>query len=143
MSDALEGDIGGVPDKRRPPAAGMGRRLGSHNKKTEEAILAVEEIRASGTTPLQEMWAIAQTPQSQLEKMSEAAVKRMIIRFSMLKEIAPYVHPKLAAVMVKTDPNIDPVETHESLLDELDRYPLADDETTLLALAASVDEDDE
>lgn len=114
-----------TPVNPKPGQAGNpGKPKGALNRKTLEALAAVEKIRASGTTPLEEMWSIAQTD---FTDMQEAKRNNLLAKFRMLSEIAPYVHPRLTAVAIKTDDNLGKL-SHEAMLMALDHPPQASDE---------------
>ncbi len=84
-----------------PRAAGGpktgGRKKGVPNKVTLERE---REIRQSGLTPLEYMLSLMRNEANTTETRFEAA-----------KAAAPYVHPKLAAVEFKGDPEA-PIEHH-------------------------------
>jgi hypothetical protein len=60
-----------------------GRRKGTPNRKTREQI---EQIKASGLTPLDFMLAVMRNPKA-----------RLAMRFDAARQAAPYVHPRLTA----------------------------------------------
>lgn len=113
-----------TPAPRPGQPGNPGKPVGALRKKTLEALAAVEKIRASGTTPLEAMWEIAQTDFTNMELPKR---DNLLAKFRMLSEIAPYVHPKLTAVAIKTDGELTK-KTHEALLLELDHPPQATEE---------------
>jgi hypothetical protein len=64
-----------------------GRKKGTPNKRTVERAKAIDAIKASGRDPI--------TFFSDLLRNEEAPLN---LRFQAAKELAPYVHPKLASV---------------------------------------------
>lgn len=79
MAEIAKGSRGGSkPGERRG-----GRQKGTPNKKTAEAIKAIEE---SGVTPLQFLLDIMR-----------GELQDPALRFEAAKAAAPYVHPRLAS----------------------------------------------
>ncbi len=80
-----------------------GRRKGTPNKAN---AAREEEIRASGITPLDYLLTVLRD-----------ADKPEQVRIDAAKAAAPYVHPKLASVEVKGDPD-QPIEQRVTVIDE-------------------------
>jgi hypothetical protein len=76
---------------RRP---GAGRKKGQVSKQTEVRKAIAMRALSAGLSPLDYMLSILRD-----ETQEQSA------RFNAAKEAAPYVHPRLAAVEHKTDPN--------------------------------------
>lgn len=100
-----------------------GKPLGARNKKTLEALAAVEKIRASGSTPLEVMWEIANTNLND-EKLTLKQRDNILAKFRMMSEIAPYVHPRLTAIAIKDESTLNK-KSHEQMLLMLDHPPQA------------------
>jgi hypothetical protein len=81
---------------------GAGRKVGAPNKAT---AARQAEVAASGVTPLDYMLAVMRDDSIAPDR-----------RDDMAKAVAPYVHPKLAAIDHSGSLNI----IHETALDELD-----------------------
>jgi hypothetical protein len=84
----MEGIIDGVrPDglpKRRKTG---GRQKGTPNKRTVERQSAIQAIRASGKSPMAFFADLLANEQAPLD-----------LRFQAARELAPYVHPRLASI---------------------------------------------
>ena len=80
-----------------------GRQKGTPNKRTAERQEAIAVIKASGTSPMAFFADLLGNEQAPLE-----------LRFQAAKELAPFVHPKLASVESRTGG-----KTHEQRLEEL------------------------
>lgn len=74
---------------QRPPRS-AGRPKGAKNKVTARREA---EIAASGLTPLQYMLSVMRDPKNTQEQRLDAA-----------RAVAPYVHPKLASMVLQGDP---------------------------------------
>jgi hypothetical protein len=83
---------------RRPKTGG--RRAGTPNKKTVERRLAIENIKASGKDPVSFFADLLRNEAAPLD-----------LRFAAAKELAPFVHPRLASVEARTG-----VQSHEDRL---------------------------
>lgn len=77
-----------------------GRVKGTPNKATMQQA---EDIRRSGLTPLQYMIGVMRDED-----------KTTDVRLDAAKAAAPYVHPKLASIEVKGDPDA-PIEVHHTV----------------------------
>lgn len=86
---------------RRPKTGG--RRAGTPNKKTVERQRAIEVIRASGKDPISFFADLLRNEGAPLD-----------LRFQAAKELAPYVHPKLASIEARTGGM-----THEDRLEQV------------------------
>jgi hypothetical protein len=64
-----------------------GRQKGTPNKRTAERQAAIAAIKASGTSPMAFFAELLGNEQAPIE-----------LRFQAAKELAPYVHPKLASI---------------------------------------------
>ena len=80
-----------------------GRQKGTPNKRTAERQEAIAVIKASGTSPMAFFADLLGNEQAPLE-----------LRFQAAKELAPFVHPKLASVESRAGG-----KTHEQRLEEL------------------------
>ena len=87
-----------------------GRKKGSKNKCTVERAKTIEAIKASGKDPLTFFSQILQNETAPLD-----------LRFAAAKELAPFMHPRLASIEARTGG-----KTHEDRLEELRR--MANDE---------------
>jgi hypothetical protein len=87
-----------------------GRQKGTLNKRTAERQAALTAIKASGKSPMAFFADLLGNEQAPLE-----------LRFQAAKELAPYVHPKLASIESRTGGM-----THEDRLEML-RKLAADD----------------
>jgi len=88
-----------------------GRQKGTPNKRTAERQVAIAAIRASGKSPMAFFADLLANEQAPLE-----------LRFQAAKELAPYVHPKLASIESRTGGM-----THEDRLAELAKLASDDD----------------
>jgi hypothetical protein len=93
---------------RRPKHGG--RKKGTPNKSTVARQRAIEAIRASGKDPVTFFADQLRNEDAPLE-----------LRFQAAKELAPFVHPKLASIEARTGG-----QTHEDRLRQLETL-LADD----------------
>jgi hypothetical protein len=82
-----------------------GRKRGTPNKRTAERQAAIEVIKASGTSPMAFFADLLGNEQAPLE-----------LRFQAAKELAPFVHPKLASIEARTGG-----PSHEQRLEELQK----------------------
>lgn len=82
-----------------------GRQKGSKNKRTVERAKTIEAIKASGKDPVTFFSQILQNEAAPLD-----------LRFAAAKELAPFMHPKLASIEARTGG-----KTHEVRLEELRR----------------------
>ena len=80
-----------------------GRQKGTPNKRTAERQMAIAAIKASGQSPMAFFADLLANEQAPLE-----------LRFQAAKELAPYVHPRLASVESRSGG-----KTHEARLEEL------------------------
>jgi hypothetical protein len=80
-----------------------GRQKGTPNRRTVEPQAALAAIKASGTSPMAFFADLLANEQAPLE-----------LRFQAAKELAPYVHPRLASVESRTGGM-----THEDRLEML------------------------
>jgi hypothetical protein len=87
-----------------------GRKKGSKNKKTLERAKVIAAIKASGTDPVSFFADLLRNESAPLD-----------LRFQAAKELAPFMHPKLACVESRTGGR-----THEDRL-EAARKLLSDD----------------
>src|SRR5262245_14537791 len=83
---------------RRPKTGG--RKAGTPNKRTVERQRALEAIKASGKDPISFFSDLLCNESAPLD-----------LRFAAAKELAPYVHPRLASVEARTGG-----QTHEDRL---------------------------
>ena len=104
-------------DKNAPRSEGIpvrkkkgGRKKGSKNKRTVERAKTIEAIKASGKDPVTFFAEILRNEAAPLD-----------LRFAAAKELAPFMHPKLASIEARTSGR-----THEDRLEELRR--MANDE---------------
>jgi hypothetical protein len=88
-----------------------GRQKGTPNKRTADRQVAIAAIRASGKSPMAFFADLLGNEQAPLE-----------LRFQAAKELAPYVHPKLASIESRTGGM-----THEDRLAELAKLASEDD----------------
>jgi hypothetical protein len=88
-----------------------GRQRGTPNKKTIERQAAIAAIKASGKSPMAFFADILGNEQAPLE-----------LRFQAAKELAPFVHPKLASTESRSGGM-----SHEDRLEQL-RELLSDDD---------------
>src|SRR5215813_5630431 len=88
-----------------------GRRKGTPNKRTAERQVAIAAITASGKSPMSFFADLLGNEQAPLE-----------LRFQAAKELAPYVHPRLASIESRTGGM-----THEDRLAELAKLASDDD----------------
>ena len=94
---------GGAPvvlPKRRKTG---GRQKGTPNKRTAERQVAIAAIKASGTSPMAFFADLLGNEHAPLE-----------LRFQAAKDLAPFVHPKLASIESRQGGR-----THEERLAEL------------------------
>ena len=96
----------GVPVRKKRG----GRKKGSKNKRTVERAKTIEAITASGKDPVTFFAEILRNEAAPLD-----------LRFAAAKELAPFMHPKLASIEARTGGR-----THEDRLEELRR--MANDE---------------
>ncbi|MBX9587894.1 MAG: hypothetical protein K2X43_01225 [Hyphomonadaceae bacterium] len=96
---------------RGQPKTG-GRQRGTPNKNTAEQRRRMSELKASGRDPVTFFTQILQNEEAPLD-----------LRFAAAKELAPYMHPKLASIEARTGG-----KTHEDRLEEL--LKLAEDDPT-------------
>ena len=80
-----------------------GRKKGSRNKKTVERAKAISAIQASGKDPISFFADLLRNEEAPLD-----------LRFQAARELAPFVHPKLASIESRTGGR-----THEERLAEL------------------------
>jgi hypothetical protein len=80
-----------------------GRQKGTPNKRTAERQAAIAVIKASGRSPMAFFADLLGNEQAPLE-----------LRFQAAKELAPFMHPRLASVESRTGG-----KTHEQRLEEL------------------------
>src|SRR5262245_12151140 len=92
----------GVLPRRRKTG---GRKKGTPNKRTVERQRAIEAIKASGRDPVSFFADLLRNENAPLE-----------LRFQAAKELAPFVHPRLASVEARTGG-----ATHEDRLAEVQR----------------------
>jgi hypothetical protein len=85
---------------RRPKTGG--RKAGTPNKRTAERQRAIEAIKASGKDPISFFADLLRNEEAPLD-----------LRFQAAKELAPFVHPKLASVEARMGG-----QTHEDRLAE-------------------------
>src|SRR5215471_18837674 len=97
----------GLPKRKKTG----GRQKGTPNKRTAERQVAIAAIRASGKSPMAFFADLLGNEQAPLE-----------LRFQAAKELAPYVHPKLASIESRTGGM-----THEDRLAELVKLASEDD----------------
>ena len=88
---------------RRPKTGG--RRAGTPNKKTVERQRAIEAIKASGKDPISFFADLLRNEDAPLD-----------LRFQDARELAPFVHPKLASVEARMGG-----QTHEDRLEAAQR----------------------
>jgi len=88
-----------------------GRQKGTPNKRTAERQVAIAAIKASGKSPMAFFADLLGNEQAPLE-----------LRFQAAKELAPYVHPRLASVESRSGG-----KTHEDRLEELRKLLDEDD----------------
>jgi hypothetical protein len=100
---------GELPTIRHRKKTG-GRKKGSKNKKTLERAKVIAAIKASGTDPVSFFADLLRNESAPLD-----------LRFQAAKELAPFMHPKLASVESRTGGR-----THEDRL-EAARKLLSDD----------------
>src|SRR5262245_51799930 len=81
-----------------------GRKAGTPNKRTLERQRAIEAIKASGKDPITFFADLLRNESAPLE-----------LRFQAAKELAPFVHPRLASVEARIG------ATHEDRLAEVQR----------------------
>jgi hypothetical protein len=86
---------------RRPKTGG--RKKGTPNKRTVERAQALAAIKASGRDPISFFADLLRNESAPLE-----------LRFQAAKELAPYVHPKLASIEARSGGR-----THEDRLEAL------------------------
>jgi hypothetical protein len=109
MSDAANiSEKTGLPKRAKTG----GRKKGTPNKRTAERQAAMAAIKASGRSPVDFF--------NDLLKNEEAPLE---LRFRAAKELAPFVHPKLASVESRTGG-----KTHEQRLEELTKMEEDEDE---------------
>ena len=101
MDEHLVNSGGSIGLPKKPKTGG--RQKGTPNKRTAERQAAIAAIKASGKSPIDFF--------NDLLKNEEAPLE---LRFSAAKELAPYVHPKLASVESRVGG-----KTHEQRLEEL------------------------
>ena len=89
-----------------------GRQKGTPNKCTAERQVAIAAIKASGKSPMAFFADLLGNEQAPLE-----------LRFQAAKELAPYVHPKLASIESRTGGM-----SHEDRLAELAKLAEDDDD---------------
>jgi hypothetical protein len=87
-----------------------GRRKGSKNRRTLERAKVLAAIKASGADPVSFFADLLQNESAPLD-----------LRFQAAKELAPYVHPRLASIESRLG-----ARTHEDKLAEY-RHLLSDD----------------
>ena len=111
--ESVTGADGAVPllAPRRPKPPGSGRKKGTPNKATLAHRTAVAALKASGKDPI--------TFFSDLLRNESAPLD---LRFQAAKELAPYVHPKLASVEARTGGM-----THEARLEALQKMDRDDE----------------
>src|SRR5262245_28997887 len=95
----------GLPKRRKTG----GRQKGTPNKRTVERQVAIEAIKASGKSPMAFFADLLANEQAPLD-----------LRFQAAKELAPFVHPRLASIESRQGGM-----THEDRLEMLRK--LADD----------------
>ena len=100
------GDPSAVPRRQKTG----GRQKGTPNKKTVERARVMADLRFSGNDPVTFFAEILRNEAAPLD-----------LRFAAAKELAPFMHPKLASIEARTGG-----KTHEDRLEELRR--MADDE---------------
>jgi hypothetical protein len=88
---------------RRPKTGG--RKAGTPNKRTVERQRALDAIKASGKDPMSFFADLLRNETAPLE-----------LRFQAAKELAPFVHPKLASIEARTGGH-----THEDRLAQLQK----------------------
>ena len=82
-----------------------GRQKGTPNKKTTERARLIADLRFSGKDPVTFFAEILRNESAPLD-----------LRFAAAKELAPFMHPKLASIESRTGG-----KTHEDRLEELRR----------------------
>ena len=82
-----------------------GRQKGTPNKKTVERARVMADLHFSGKDPVTFFAEILRNESAPLE-----------LRFAAAKELAPFMHPKLASIEARTGG-----KTHEDRLEELKR----------------------
>jgi hypothetical protein len=95
---------GEVPIRPRRKKTG-GRQKGTPNKKTAERAKIIAAITASGKDPITFFADLLRNESAPLD-----------LRFAAAKELAPYVHPKLASIEARVGGT-----THEERLERLRR----------------------
>jgi hypothetical protein len=95
------GDVPRPPRRTKPP--GSGRQKGTRNKKTVERAKLLAELKVDGTDPVSFFASILKNDTAPLD-----------LRFAAAKELAPFVHPKLASVESRPGG-----KSHEDRLEEL------------------------
>jgi hypothetical protein len=98
-----------------------GRRKGSKNKRTSERAKILAAIKASGKDPVSFFADLLRNESAPLD-----------LRFQAAKELAPYVHPRLASVQSRIGGR-----THEDRLEEYRNLLSDDDEPPSLSEARS------
>ena len=102
------GDPPTLPGRRKTG----GRQKGSKNKRTLERAKILAAIKASGKDPVSFFFDLLRNEDAPLD-----------LRFAAAKELAPYVHPKLASIESRTGG-----KTHEQRLAELQAMTDDDDQ---------------
>ena len=95
------GDPPAIPRRQKTG----GRQKGTPNKKTAERAKLIADLRFSGKDPVTFFAEILRNESAPLD-----------LRFAAAKELAPFMHPKLASIESRTGG-----KTHEDRLEELQR----------------------
>ena len=109
VSSLEENQWGDPPALARRQKTG-GRQKGTPNKKTAERAKLIEHLKFSGKDPVTFFAEILRNESAPLD-----------LRFAAAKELAPFMHPKLASIEARTGG-----KTHEDRLEELQRMATDD-----------------
>ena len=88
---------------------GSGRPEGAVSKRTDNIKLRVAQLVANGTTPLEHLWGIMNTPKpTRLDKEEDDSFNKrlkehLLLTMDAAKALLSYVHPKLATIETKQD----------------------------------------
>src|SRR5262245_18975745 len=112
-AESMEGHIvgGSTPVGLQKRHKTGGRQKGTPNKRTAERQAALAAIKASGKSPMAFFADLLGNEQAPVE-----------LRFQAAKELAPYVHPRLASIESRSGG-----KTHEDRLEELRKLLDEDD----------------
>jgi hypothetical protein len=107
LEDNQWGDPPAIPRRQKTG----GRRKGTPNKKTVERARVMADLHFSGKDPVTFFAEILRNERAPLD-----------LRFAAAKELAPFMHPKLASIEARTGG-----KTHEDRLEELQRMANEDE----------------